>query len=342
MEEKLLRIIHNHFPDSNVDSDNWQLVLKNCTTTPSTFHLLNTVHYHVAYNLKESAVNLSMVLYNNKQAVGVMPLMAHKNEQHGWVLSSNSVEIIEPIFNQSLARKVKKRLEKELGNLIYDLAKQLNIRQCQFVNIEYFKLSSWYVMWAEKAKEIFSTHHLLVDLSLSLEDIRLKFRKSYKPLVNKGLREWRVEVCEQVTSELFERVRLLHKSVAGGSTRPIETWDKKKEQIDVKEAIIITVYNEDNILIGTGLFTYFGDSGVYSMGAYKRELFDKPLGHAVQMKAIETFKNNGLKWYEIGQKHLKIDKIPPTEKELSISHFKEGFATHIVTRQHLVVDITYD
>ena len=342
MEEKLLRIIHNHFPDSNVDSDNWQSVLKSCTTTPSTFHLLNTVHYHVAYNLKESAVNLSMVLYNNKQAVGVMPLMAHKNEQHGWVLSSNSVEIIEPIFNQSLARKVKKRLEKELGNLIYDLAKQLNIRQCQFVNIEYFKLSSWYVMWAEKAKEIFSTHHLLVDLSLSLEDIRLKFRKSYKPLVNKGLREWRVEVYEQVTSELFERVRLLHKSVAGGSTRPIETWDKKKEQIDVKESIIITVHNEDNVLIGTGLFTYFGDSGVYSMGAYKRELFDKPLGHAVQMKAIETFKNNGLKWYEIGQKHLKIDKIPATEKELSISHFKEGFATHIVTRQHLVVDITYD
>ena len=78
------------------------------------------------------------------------------------------------------------------------------------------------------------------------------------------------------------------------------------------------------------------------MGVYTRELFDKPLGHAVQMKAIETFKKNGLKWYEIGQKHLKIDKIPATEKELSISHFKEGFATHIVARQHLVVDITYD
>jgi len=342
MEEKLLRIVHTYFPDSNIDSDNWQSVLKSCATVPSIFHLLNTVHYYIAYFSKESAVNLSMVLYDNKQAVGLMPLMAHKNEQSEWVLSSNGVEIVEPIFSQSLARKVKKRLEVQLFNLISDLSRQLNIGQCQFVNIECSELSSWYVMCAERAKEAFSTHHLLVDLSLSFEDIRLKFRKSFKPLINKGLREWQVEVHEQVTSELFERFRLLHKSVAGRSTRPIESWDKQKEQIDSMESFIVTVSDEDNVLIGAGLFTYSRYSGLYCVGAYKRELFDKPLGHAVQMKAIETFKNNGLKWYEIGQKHLKIDKIPATEKELSISHFKEGFATHIVTRQHLVVDITYD
>jgi FemAB family protein len=342
MEEKLLRIVHDNFPESNIDSDNWRSVLKSCTTVPSIFHLLNTVHYYIAYFSKESAVNLSTVLYDNKQAVGVMPLMAHKNEQSGWVLSSNGVEIVEPIFSQSLARKVKKRLEAQLFNLISDLSKQLNIRQCQFVNIGCSELSSWYVMCAERAKEVFSTHHLLVDLSLNLEDIRLKFRKSFKPLINKGLREWQVEVHEQVTSELFERFRLLHKSVSGGSTRTIESWDKQKEQIDSMESFIVTVSDEDNVLIGVGLFTYSRYSSLYCVGAYKRELFDKPLGHAVQMKAIETFKNNGLKWYEIGQKHLKIDKIPATEKELSISHFKEGFATHIVARQHLVVDITYD
>jgi lipid II:glycine glycyltransferase (peptidoglycan interpeptide bridge formation enzyme) len=75
------------------------------------------------------------------------------------------------------------------------------------------------------------------------------------------------------------------------------------------------------------------------VGAYKRSLFDKPIGHAIQTKAIETLKKNGILWYEIGQKHLKIDRIPATDKELSISHFKKGFATNVIARQHLTVNL---
>jgi len=87
----------------------------------------------------------------------------------------------------------------------------------------YGKLSSWYLMWSDKASEVFSTHHLLVDLSLSFEDIRLRFRKSFKPLINKGLMEWKVEVRDGVSKELFNRFRLLHKEVSGQVTRPIES-----------------------------------------------------------------------------------------------------------------------
>ena len=108
------------------------------------------------------------------------------------------------------------------------------------------------------------------------------------------------------------------------------------------ESFVVLVTDEENVLVGAGLFTYSRDNGFYSVGAYKRELSDQPLGHVVQIKAIETFKKNGVKWYEIGLKRLKIDKKPPTEKELSLTHFKEGFATHITARQHLTVAINYD
>ena len=87
------------------------------------------------------------------------------------------------------------------------------------------------------------------------------------------------------------------------------------------------------------MFVYSEDTGSYAVGAYNRELFSKPLGHAVQMKAIEILKNKGLSWYEIGNKHLNIDKTPPTEKELSISFFKEGFATDVLARQHLIINL---
>lgn len=342
MQEKLKTIINQHFPNSNTDIEAWQHVLENCMSVPSCNYLLSMVSYYVAYNKDNNAINLSIVLYQDKDAVGIMPLIAHQNQNKEWILSSNGIEIVEPIFKKSIARKVKKRLETELRNLIHELARQLDIQQCQFVNAEFFDLSSWYFMWADRAKEVFSTHHILVDLSLSLEDIRLKFRKSFKPFINKGLREWRVEVHEEVTDELFENFRLLHKSVAGRSTRSIQSWNKQKEQIDLAESFIVSVTGEDDVMVGAGLFTYSRDSGFYSVGAYERKLSDQPLGHAIQMRAIETFKKNGVKLYEIGLKRLKVDKKTPSEKELSLTHFKEGFATHVAARQHLIVDFNFD
>jgi FemAB family protein len=336
-KNQLVKIIQNVIPDSNIDINAWQMVLKQHEVFPSIFHLLNTVEYYVAYFSQNRSVNLSLVVYNNKQPVGLMPLMVHQNEHDKWILSGNGVEIIEPIFIPTLARKVKKRLESQLAELIFTISSKLDIEYCQFTNIEYKHLSSWYLMWTGKSSEVFSTHHLLVDLSLSLDDIRLKFRKSFKPLINKGLREWKIKVHEQVSEKIFEQFRLLHKDVAGRSTRPIESWNEQRKQIDSLDAFLIVVSDTHDRMVGAGLFTYSCYQGLYSVGVYKRELFDKPIGHVVQMKAIETLKKKGVIWYEIGQKHLMVDKVPATDKELSISHFKEGFCTHVIARQHLIV-----
>ncbi len=339
MEKELFKIIQKHFPDSNNDLNNWKLVCKNSNTIPSNYHSLNRMRYFVAYFSKERSINLSLIIYEKNQPLGVFPLMVHKNKLKGWIISSNGIEIIEPIFIKSLTLKARKKIEKKLKDLIYELANYLKINDIQLVNIGFFKLSSWYAMWAEDAKEIFSTHHLLVDLSLNIEEIRLKFRKSFKPLINKGLREWSVEVHEEVSDELFEKFKKLHFLVAGRLTRPKESWDKLRVNIEARETFIVTVTDKNNCLIGAGLFTYSKDSAYYGMGVYNRKFFNKPVGHAVQMIAIQTLKNKGLKWYEIGQKHMKIDKILPTEKELSISYFKEGFATNMIARQHLLVNI---
>jgi len=337
VKKEIYRIIQNF--SFSADTDEWHSVLIKCKNVPSIFHLLNTTNYYTAYYSKYDSVNLSLVLFYDNKSVGVMPLMVHKNIQKEWVLSSNGIELVEPIFVQFLTRKVKKKLESKLYNLVIELSKLLNIKQLRFVNTDHLKLSSWYLMWADKACEIFVTHHFMVDLSLPLDEIRSKFRKSFRPLINKGLREWNVEIHEQVSEEMFDKFRLLHKKVSGQSTRPIESWKKQKEQIDSSESILITVLDKHNNLVGAGLFTYSTQQSLYCVGVYKRELFDKPLGHVVQMKAIQFFKNKKLRWYEVGQKHLKVDKETATDKEISISHFKKGFATQVVAKQHLIVNI---
>ena len=337
-KEQLILIIKGIIPEANFNAEGWQSVLNQCKVVPSIFHIHSVTQYYAAYFSQNKAINLSLVLFNNKQPVGIMPIMTHQDENLKWVLSSNGVEVVEPIFIPTLAPKVKKRLESQLSKVILTLSNLLSITHCQFANMEYDQLTSWYFMWTKKANEVFSTYHLLVNLSLPLDQIRLKFRKSFKPLVNEGFRQWNVEVHEQISDGLFEKFKLLHKDVAGGTTRSARSWEIQKKQINSSESFLITASNGSEDIIGAGLFTYSHYQGFYFVGAYKRELFDKPIGHPVQLKAIETLKKKGVSWYEIGQKHLHLDRTNPTEKELSISHFKEGFCTHIIARQHLIVN----
>ena len=108
MKTKLMGIIYKYFPDTNIDRNKWKEILKNSNNNPSILYLLNSINYHVAYFSDNAAINLSMVLYENQQAVGVMPLMAHLNERNEWVLSSNGFDIAEPIFKKSIGKKSKK------------------------------------------------------------------------------------------------------------------------------------------------------------------------------------------------------------------------------------------
>ncbi len=338
-KEQLIQIIQDIIPDANAHAEGWQSVLNQCKGDASIFHLFNTTQYFAAYFSENNAFNLSLVLYNKKLPVGIMPLMVHQDDDLNWVISSNGIEVVEPIFISTLARKVKKKLESQISEAIYTLSSNLGVSQCQFVNMRNDQLTSWYLMWLEKAHEAFSSYHLLVDLSLPLEVIRLKFRKSYKPLVNKGNKHWKIEVHEQVTDELFEKFKSLHEFVAGRKTRTNLSWSIQKKQINSSESFLITASDDSKDLVGAGLFTFSHFHGLYCVGVHKRELFDKPIGHPIQLKAIETLKKKSVTWYEIGQKHLNIDRTNPTEKELSISHFKEGFCTHVIARQHLTINL---
>ena len=71
------------------------------------------------------------------------------------------------------------------------------------------------------------------------------------------------------------------------------------------EAFLVTI-RDDGLLIGAGLFNYSKHNGIYSVGAYKRELFDRPIGHAVQMMAIEKLKEIGCRTYHLGQKAVDM------------------------------------
>mgnify|MGYP000347780151 CR=1 FL=1 len=333
MVQEIKHHIMQDFDDICFNLKDWDSVL----TTSSdvlVFHQKSLIDYYAAYFKGE---NLSIVLYDHKKAVGVLPLFIYKS--HGnWIISGNYEGLTKPLFVNGVARKAKKRIENKIVSIVYSISNKLEIKKLTIFDSN-MALSSWYLLWLDRANNIFITHHMAIDLQLSIDIIKLGFRKSYKPLVNKAMREWDIVVCEGNIDDVFEEFRLLHLEVAGVETRCKESWDIQKEQIKNKEAFLVTV-RDGALLIGAGLFNYTKDMGVYSSGAYKRELFHKPIGHGVQMKAIEALKDKGCKIYYIGQKMIPIDETTPSEKELSISHFKEGFAGYVFTQPHLKVIIS--
>lgn len=330
MIKKLKNLLEKDYQNVSFNLENWGEILDDSCNV-SVFCLESTVNYYVAYY---QGYNLSFILQEDNKLIGLFPLMLHQ-ENGEWIISSNGAGILPPIFVNNIARKVKKRLEKQLADILSTVTAELNIKK--FILLEHsYQLSSWYQFWIDKAKRQFLTYQLGIDLSQDVENIRLDFRKSYKPLVNKALKEWDVKIHENNIDGIFEEFRLLHLQVAGKKTRNQKSWDIQKEQIKKGEAFLVSVKDKKK-MIGAGLFNYSKDMGMYSVGAYKRELFDKPIGHAVQMVAIEKLKELGCSIYFLGQKSTHLDNKLPSDKELSISYFKEGFAGFVYIQPHLEV-----
>jgi FemAB family protein len=332
MIKNLQEVAESTLRDISFNLDDWSVVLSDSHNVDVN-HQKSTIEYYVSYF---EGKNLSFVLYENNKPVGVFPLFIHK-DQEGYLISGDGSNLINPLFISNIAKKTKKRLEGKIIEIIQQISKKIAIKKIQLFDTNTV-LSSWYLLWLERANRSFSTYQLAINLEHSIDEIRLGFRKSYKPLTNKALKDWDISICNDNLDENFEAFRLLHLEVVGKETRGRETWDIQKQQIVNNEAFLVMVKDNDT-LIGAGLFSYTKDMGVYAVGAYKRELFDKPIGHGVQIKAIEFLKEKNCKRYLIGQKMTALDESQPTDKEMSISHFKEGFASYVYIQPHLDVSV---
>lgn len=324
--EQIKKIICKSQGNISFDLSNWGKVIS-CSPFVPEYYVKSLVDYYATYF---EGANLSFLIVEDNTPIALFPLFIHeKNEK--FCLSLNGQSLMPPLFIEDIPKKSKKRVEKNIVDTILLIANELKVEKIEFAEPNKF-LTSWYLYWLERAEKDFATYKLAINLQKSIEDIRLDFRKSYKPLVNKGIKEWQVEVCNNYYDKTFEEFKLLHKEVAGMQTRSDQTWRIQKEQIINDEAFLVTV-RDHGLLIGAGFFNYSRDAGMYSVGAYKRELFDKPIGHAVQMTAIKRLKDLGCKTYHLGQKALNGS----TEKELSISYFKEGFAGYVYAEPHIEV-----
>ena len=85
-------------------------------------------------------------------------------------------------------------------------------------------------------------------------------------------------------------------------------------------------------MVGGGYFVMSSYQCHYSVGSYDKRLSDQPLGHMIQYQAILTMKEKGRKTYLIGYRFYKENLPFVTEKQVHLSHFKQGFSSQIFPR----------
>jgi FemAB family protein len=285
-----------------------------------------------------SVSDASLVLTNDGRPCGLWPLTLGGAAEP--TLTSQGEPVVQPLFAAGTSHHTIKRIVTECLDWLDRLAailKRPKIQCCENPRpgLADEGLSEFYQQAHRRGAELSHVRHdMYVDLRPEMEQIRSVWRKSYRPMATAGLRAWSVHLMdgEGLRREIWEAFRQLHRRVAGRETRPPPTWERQWRMIAEGEALLVWLEDAAAQMVGGGFFQFTDWEALYSVAAYDRELFDKPLGHVVQARAIEEFKRREICWYKLGASKFPGDQDKPSAKDLSIGMFKQGFASHLFAK----------
>lgn len=307
----------------------WRTVSSQVDYLPVTYSEAS-IDYQITYwrGMGRHVSDTSLVLFHDNRPFGVWPLSVTNHEVMS--LGSGGDSLLPPIFDKLLAPKSKK----SLTGACLDLADEF----CRIGSLSAWEsresfsdkqgLSQWHEQSMQRGAKVALGHDIFVDLSPDMSGIKSGLRKSYKALITSGRKLGQVGVLNGEGPEIWGEFRQLHRVAAGRVTRSDESWQLQYSALLSGNAFLVYLRDHSGRMVGAALFNTTHDEGYYSVGAYDRALFDKPLGHVIQYQAIEEMKRLGLRWYFIGARPYPGDQPPPTEKQIAIVSFQEGFASH--------------
>ncbi len=314
----------------------WDLVVKNSDFIPAddTRSTLNSAE--IRFNsLNEPYRNLSTLFYQNKEPVALWSLCARQKSTH-WSLGSGLTEVRPPRFIRSIGKKVQKRVLSGCAEALGSLSQFMGLSEWNGVDSLIQGVDLWHRTLLESGARVTVGYDLYVDLDLDLAEIKTRFRSSYKSLINKGMTLWKHEVLNSVSNDVFDEYHAFYNAIAGKTVHTDAAWMSERDAINAGDAFLVLIREHSNELAGAGFFITSPTEAYYAAGAYNRELFHLPLGHVVQMLAIENMKKRGLRWYRLGDRFYSGTPTDrhATAKETTIGEFKEGFASHVIPRMH--------
>ena len=293
-------------------------------------YTLATQEYQYAYFSHFGIVkNESKVLCLGREPVAVWPVFQMTLAGERKEYTSNGGPLLKPFYSDTLSperyRQLSAIVEEAIGDWILK-------GQCVWYKEDIIgpEVTPLHQRMQREGASIELGYIQKVNLDRDINSLFSEIRKSYKNLINKSLNQFEVEVHEAVGEPLWTAFREAHFREAGRKTRSDKSWDIQYQQVNRGEAVLVTAAGKDKIM-GFGLFNYNRNQSIYAVGVYDRSMFDRPIGHGIQWKAIEFFRNKGLKEHILGELPGRDEK---DIKVLNIANFKKGFG-----RPHLFIKI---
>lgn len=292
---------------------------------------LSIIEYYLAYsnNLYEDK---SFVLEINNECVGIcfLPIESTKD---GFSISIANGYIMAPLANSA-------KCEQIIFDYIDDICANLNIGMIKF-KMSIFENSNFNKL---RLYGFFDTTNTTcaIDLSNTQEHLWMNLRKRYKSLINSLTKNNEYSIVysnESTLNELHEHYVTFHKihmKNAGKALKSDLIYTKQLNLAQQNLATIIAV-NFQNRPIIINYFFHDTTNVVYASNAYDtHESFTNlPLNHYLLWHSTLYFKQLDFKIFGFGQP-CSLNSINnftdyADEKELSISHFKRGMGTKMLS-----------
>ena len=351
MSELTLRDIKKIIVNVGLDAEyrveskfKWADVINQAENVP-VFFMEHYVNYQtVIFNhLSDSSKDISLILYNDKRPCGIWPLVFDiKNKEPIKSINNHYGGIvIPPLFIKNFPKKSQRKVIKKCIEFLNELLVASNRKYWRTNELSLNgDISQWNQILLEMGAILDKVNYeMFVDLSLPIKQIRSSIRKSFRPLVSSGLKNWNVTVMDKYNEKSWNKFIKLHKKVAGRVTRSIESWNIQHEAIRSGDAFLVYVSSRKGDMVGGGYFDMSDQYCNYSVGSYDKDFSHEPLGHMVQYQAILTMKEKGKKIYYLGDRFYKEDLPSITKKRVDISYFQQGFSSKVFPRMGLLFSL---
>ena len=237
-----------------------------------------------------------------------------------------------PALADTLSEQTKKRVRKRAFTYCDELARELNVARASF------RMSPLATSFCDAT--IPKSNPLLKfgfsDVSLTTQVVELVsdeqqllqgMRKGHRADITRAEKLLQATILDKdgVTSEAFDRYRLLHQKAAGRVTRPLATFQMMYDWIRDGLAIL-SVASLQGKDVGFALVSVYKGGAYYSSSCEDPEHNNLPIGHILQWRALQWLKRHSVRRYEIGlQFYSSQPHAIVSEKESKISFFKRGF-----------------
>jgi Acetyltransferase (GNAT) domain len=168
-----------------------------------------------------------------------------------------------------------------------------------------------------------------IDLAHAEDALERNLRKGHRQQVKWGRANLALTIMNRHNPDkaLLENFRQLHCDVSGRATRSDKSWLATEHMIRDGAAFLVLSHLEGQLVGGT-LVMHAGGVAYYASGAYRRELFDKPIGHWPVLAAVFAAKSDGLKRFDVGD---VTPRAEDSEKDRNIIRFKRGFTDEVTS-----------